>query len=68
MTSTKRTADEMSGADNSDGRTSPRAYRRLEGFIDEDYSSEETTPDPHLSSPTVTGSPQQSQQIFANIP
>ncbi|KAH7242318.1 hypothetical protein BKA59DRAFT_456898 [Fusarium tricinctum] len=54
MTSTKRTADEMSGADNSDGRTSPRAYRRLEGFIDEDYSSEETTPDPHLSSPTVT--------------
>ncbi|KIL90474.1 hypothetical protein FAVG1_06206 [Fusarium avenaceum] len=53
MTSTKRTADEMSGADNSDGRTSPRAYRRLEGFIDEDYSSEENTPDTHLSSPTV---------------
>ncbi|KAM0268475.1 hypothetical protein ACHAPA_004999 [Fusarium lateritium] len=53
MTSTKRTADEMSGADNSDGRTSPRAYRRLEGLIDEDYSSEETTPDPQPSSPQV---------------
>ncbi|KAM0244150.1 hypothetical protein ACHAP5_006534 [Fusarium lateritium] len=55
MTSTKRTADEMLGADNSDGRTSPRAYRRLEGFIDEDYSSEETTPDPQSSSPQVIG-------------
>lgn len=68
MTSTKRTADEMSGADNSDGRTSPRAYRRLEGFIDEDYSSEENTPDTYLSSPTVARSSQSSQQIFMNIP
>ncbi|KAF4993900.1 hypothetical protein FGRMN_6147 [Fusarium graminum] len=54
MNNTKRTADEMSGADGDDGRTSPRAYRRLEGFVDENYSSDEAaTPTPTSSSNTI---------------
>ncbi|KAM0354228.1 hypothetical protein ACHAPU_001268 [Fusarium lateritium] len=54
MNSTKRTADEMSGTVGDDGRTSPRAYRRLEGLVDENYSSDEaTTPTPTTSSKTI---------------
>ncbi|KAF5658259.1 hypothetical protein FHETE_9984 [Fusarium heterosporum] len=54
MNNTKRSADEMSGTDGDDGRTSPRAYRRLEGFVDENHSSDEaTTPTPTTSSKTI---------------